>query len=164
MMLFRRIFLLSLMFSLSASLQADQHGSHSEVNIEDFGFLAGYWQGEGFGGVSEEMWIPPSGGRMFGIFKQSNDDALVFSEYMEIIEADGQFVLRLKHFNPDFSGWEERNDFVTFPLESVSAGKAVFSGLSYELVEADQLRIEVNLRQSDGNLSTEVFTLARKAL
>ena len=39
--------------------------------ISDFAFLTGFWKGAGFGGVSEEMWMPPAVGRMFGIFKQS---------------------------------------------------------------------------------------------
>lgn len=84
------------------------HADTTDVTIEDFGFLAGFWQGEGFGGQSEEMWMPPSNGRMFGVFTQTNDNALVFSEYMEISQQEGGWVLRLKHFNPDFSGWEEK--------------------------------------------------------
>jgi hypothetical protein len=77
---------------------------------------------------------------------------------------DGAFVLRLKHFNPDFTGWEEKSDYVTFPLRSVAPNQAVFSGLSYTLVDGDKLRIELQLRQSDGTVETEVFELTRRAL
>ncbi len=48
----------------------------SWTRIEDFGFLTGYWAGEGMGGRSEEMWMPPSDGSMFGIFKQSDANGL----------------------------------------------------------------------------------------
>lgn len=132
----------------------------NEVSIDDFAFLAGYWQGEGFGGQSEEMWMPPSNGRMFGIFTQTNDGALVFSEYMEISESESGWAVRLKHFNPDFSGWEEKTDYVNFPFDSVSDNKAVFGGLSYE-VTGDKLTVSLRMRQSDGSLTTEYFYFDR---
>ncbi len=133
----------------------------NSVSIEDFAFLQGYWKGEGFGGTSEEMWMPPADGSMFGIFKQSSDGELQFTEFMEIGEVDGAFVLRLKHFNPDFSGWEDKESYVTFAFESAAENRATFNGLSYELVAADQLQVKLLLRQSDGKLSTEVFNLYR---
>ena len=133
-------------------------------SISDFAFLTGFWKGTGFGGVSEEMWMPSADGRMFGIFKQSADSELIFTEFIEISEVDGNFVLRLKHFNPDFSGWEEKDDHVTFSLVAVSGNKAVFGGLSYELITPDQLRVELKLRQSDGSLNTEVFSFTRGSL
>jgi hypothetical protein len=134
------------------------------VSIEDFAFLTGYWKGEGFGGISEEMWMPASGDKMFGVFKQSSETELVFSEYMEITEVEGKFQLRLKHFNPDFSGWEESDDHEVFELLSVSADKAVFDGLSYELVDSDGLKVELKIGQPDGSVSTEVFSYHRQAL
>lgn len=134
----------------------------SEIGIEDFSFLSGYWVGEGFGGVSEEIWMPPSGGRMFGIFKQSNDAELNFTEFIEITSVDGEYLLRLKHFNADFTGWEEKDGYVTFKLQSVEPNKAVFGGLSYELIESDQLRVSLRLRESDGTVHTEVFNFKRQ--
>lgn len=131
--------------------------------MADFAFLNGFWVGSGFGGVSEEMWMPASSGSMQGIFKQSSDDGVVFTEYMEITEVDGAFALRLKHFNPDFSGWEEKADYVTFPLRSVAPNQAVFGGLTYTVV-ADTLRVELRLRESDGSVNTEVFEMTRRAL
>lgn len=159
MVVFKRLLLLSFI-TIAPSALADE----GQVSIEDFAFLTGFWQGEGFGGVSEEMWMPPADGRMFGLFKQSNDSELQFSEFIEITEESDGFVLRLKHFNPDFSGWEEKSDYVTFPLRSVSENKAVFGGLSYELVEQDRLRIELRMRQSDDTVTTEVFNLVRHRL
>lgn len=134
------------------------------VSIEDFGFLQGYWQGTGFGGQSEEIWMPPIDGRMFGIFKQSQDGDLVFTEFMEIIESEDGFILRLKHFNPDFSGWEEKGDNVTFNLTSVSNDKAVFGSLSYEKVGPNALQIKLNMREDDGSRATETFDFKRSDL
>lgn len=61
-------------------------------------------------------------------------------------------------------GWEEKDDHVTFSLVSVSGNKTVFGGLGYELITADQLRVELKLGQSDGSLNTEVFSFTRSAL
>lgn len=135
-----------------------------DASINDFAFLTGYWVGDGFGGVSEEMWMPPVDGRMLGIYKHSLNNSLVFSELMEITEVEGRFVVRLRHFNPDFTAWEEKDEFVLFALESMSPNKAAFKGLIYELVAKDQLRIELTLQESDGSINVEVFNFTRRPL
>ena len=134
------------------------------VSIDDFAFLKGYWSGTGFGGHSEETWMPPVDGRMFGIFKQSDNNDLVFTEFMEIVESDSGFILRLKHFNPDFSGWEEKDENVTFKLTAVNRNKAVFGGLSYELVAPNALQVKLKMSNDDGSTVTEVFDFTRVEL
>lgn len=145
-------------------LFAQASNAQQSVTIEDFAFLQGYWTGTGFGGQSEEIWMPPVDGRMFGIFKQSQDGQLVFTEYMEIVEAEQGFVVRLKHFNPDFSGWETKDEHVTFPLTSVAGKKAVFSSLSYEITAPNTLEVRLRMRDDDGETFTEVFEFTRAEL
>ncbi len=132
------------------------------ISIEDFSFLQGFWVGTGFGGVSEEMWMPASDGSMFGIFKQSSEAGITLTEFMEITQIADEFVLRLKHFNPDFTGWEEKDENVTFHLQSVAPNQAVFNGLSYTLVDDNHRPIELRLRDGDGNVNTEVFDLRKR--
>ena len=151
-----------LVLFLWGSLVSAPLAAQSDVKISDFAFLAGYWIGDGFGGVSEEMWMPPMNDRMQGIYKHSLDGELVFSEFMDISRENGEFRLRLKHFNPDLTGWEEKNDFVTFRLVSVAPGKVIFRGLSYELLDPDHMKIELNLREDDGSTHTEVFNFTRQ--
>lgn len=145
-------------------LSTSTHAAESEPGIADFEFLVGYWEGSGFGGQSEEVWMPPRDGRMFGIFKQSSDAELQFTEFIEISREDDAFILRLRHFNNDFTAWEDKQEYVTFPLVSVETNKAVFEGLSYELVAQDQLRITLVLHSADGSQRTEFFNLQRKSL
>lgn len=148
--------------SLLAALLLVSNGSFAdETSIDDFAFLAGFWRGTGFGGQSEEVWMPPADGRMFGIFSQYNDGELVFTEFMEITREDGEFLLRLKHFNPDFTGWEEKTDYVTFKLESVNDNNAVFSGLSYQVNDQRELTISLRMRQGNGSITTEQFNFTR---
>lgn len=147
----------SLLFAQASSAQ-------QPVSIEDFAFLQGYWTGTGFGGKSEEIWMPPVDGRMFGIFKQSQDGELVFTEFMEIVETADGFVVRLKHFNPDFSGWEAKDEHVTFLFTSVAGKKAVFGSLSYEITAPNALEVRLRMRDDDGKTFTEVFEFVRSDL
>lgn len=151
-----------LVLMLSTTLFSSSYPSiGAEVSIDDFKFLTGTWIGAGMGGKSEEMWMPPADGRLFGIFKQSSDEGLIFSEFMEITEVDGEFVLRLKHFNPDFSGWEDKTEHVTFRLKSVGVDQADFGSLRYEVLDGNTLQIQLDMRAGDGSTSTEVFELQR---
>lgn len=152
-------FLSALSFTLLTAFAFTSNAQEVDASIDDFAFLTGYWEGQGMGGGSEEVWMPPSGGRMFGIFKQSNADGLIFTELMEITEFEGQFILRLKHFNPDFSGWETKSEHLTFTLTSISKNAAEFGGLRYKLVDSSQLLIELDMHQSSGEVVTEEFLL-----
>ena len=158
---FRAVTLRGLWVCILLALSPFSMAQDKAASIDDFAFLQGFWVGTGFGGVSEEMWMPASDGSMFGIFKQSSEAGITFTEFMEITQVGGEFVLRLKHFNPDFSGWEEKDENVTFRLESVAPNKAVFNGLSYTLVDPTHLRIELRLRENDGSVNTEVFELRK---
>ncbi|MEQ8955876.1 MAG: DUF6265 family protein [Gammaproteobacteria bacterium] len=157
MMKITRYLLATLLFAPGLAL------SQGEVTIDEFAFLAGYWKGTGLGGEAEEVWMPPQNGRMFGIFKLSGDGELSFTEFMEITEQEGEWVLRLKHFNPDFSGWEAQDDHVTFPLESVKANEALFRGLTYK-VNGTDLEITVRLNYDDGRTVVEPFNFKRLPL
>ncbi len=61
---FTRTLLLAVLLWVPVSL----HAEDGDISIEDFSFLTGYWSGEGFGGDTEEMWMPAVDGKMFGIF------------------------------------------------------------------------------------------------
>lgn len=135
-----------------------------EITIDDFAFLTGYWTGTGLGGDVEEVWMPPMDGRMFGIFKLSSNGELQFTEYIEIAEQDGEFVLRLKHFNPDFSGWEESDEHVTFVLESTAENEAIFRGLTYKVTDDNALEVTVRLNYSDGRTVVEPLHFTRQPL
>jgi len=139
-------------------------GADSEATIADFEFIVGYWEGTGFGGQSEEIWMPARDGRMFGIFKLSSDAELQFTEFFEITKEEETFVLRLRHFNNDFTAWEGKQEYVSFPLVSVEKNKAIFDGLTYELITEDQLQITLVLHSADGSQRTEFFNLQRKPL
>lgn len=129
------------------------------AKISDLAWLSGYWQGEGFGGICEEVWGKPSGDRMHGYFSLRNDKGHVFSEAMMLVEENGSLVLKLKHFRPDFVGWEEKDKFVSFKLVRLGELEAFFSGLTFRRAD-DQLSIYLRLVE-DGKTREETFTFTR---
>jgi hypothetical protein len=127
--------------------------------IGDLAWLAGSWSGDGLGGISEEMWSPPVGGIMVGTYRLIKGGRPVFYEMCWILENEGTLILRLKHFNPDLTGWEEKDKTVDFKFIKKDGNRAYFSGLTYERTSENQLRIYLALRQKDGTVKEELFTL-----
>ena len=125
-------------------------------------WLAGAWEGEGLGGVSEEIWSEPRGGVMMGMFRSLKQDQPVFYEFLMFVEEKGTVILKLKHFNPDFSGWEDKGAFVSFRLAKVEARAVHFDGLSFIREGDDSLRIYLLLRDSKtGQVREEEFRMRR---
>lgn len=131
-------------------------------------WLAGAWSGEGLGGVSEEQWSAPAAGAMMGMYrlvKRGDDgkDAVTFYEFLTFVEHEGTIVLKLKHFNADLTGWEEKDRFVTFRLVRVTPDAVYLDGLTFRRDAPDRLSIFLALRDAKtGTTREESFRLARQ--
>lgn len=101
------------------------------ATLDDAAWLVGSWTGTAFEGRFEEVWNPPSAGTMVGLFKLFGDDGVAFYELLLLSVADGTLSLKVKHFNPDFSAWEDKEDFVDFRLVKKEDGALHFGGLSF---------------------------------
>ena len=64
---------------------------------------------------------------------------MILDEIEWIAEEEGSLTLKLKHFHADFTGWEEREELITFPLVRLSGGAAYFYGLTFCRVDKDSL-------------------------
>ncbi len=125
-------------------------------------WLAGAWIGEGLGGVSEEIWSEPRGGVMMGMYRSLKQDQPVFYEFLLLLEENGTIVMKLKHFNPDFSGWEDKTGFVSFRLVQVEERAVHFDGLSFIRDSDAALRIYLLLRdRTTGQVREEEFRMRR---
>ena len=140
----------------------DEGKARPEATIADVAWLAGYWRGSGLGGDCEEIWSLPAGDRMQGIFTLSRDGGLSFSEAMTLVEEEGSLVLKVKHFTPEFVGWEEKEDYVSFPLVELRQNEARFRGLTFRRTGADELSIFIVLT-SEGKKTEHELRLARLA-
>ena len=151
----KKSFILLFCCLISLGVQASD-----KVSIDEFAWLTGHWVGDGFGGVSEEVWGQPMAGSMLGLYRHISDDKTNFGEYIQINEEADSIRLRLKHFSADLVGWETKEDYVEFPFVSVEPGRAVFEGLVYELVSEDKMTVRLTLH-NDGKSWEEVFTFDR---
>lgn len=127
----------------------------------DLSWLEGCWSGSGLGGAVSECWMSVPDGRMIGAFQFVNEGELGFSEMLMIGEVEGVSGYHVKHFNPDFTGWEARDEQVSFPLVSVETGRAVFEGLIYERVGETGLRVHLDMQTTQGATRTVVFDMNR---
>lgn len=132
-----------------------------QATLEDVAWLVGSWEGEAFGERFEEVWNPASGGSMVGMFKLMNGDEVGFYELILLVEEEGSLSLKVKHFNPDFSAWEEKEDYVNFKLVKVEPAAVHFAGLSFYRRGDDAIEGYIAMRASDGTISEEKLVYRR---
>jgi len=133
------------------------------ATLADLAWLQGSWEGEGIAGAPAlESYSAPAGGQMVGHFRQMRADGMVmFYEIITIVEQGGSLAYRLKHFNPDLTGWEEKDEVEAFPLTARSADRFEFSGLVYERTGPDAMTASVVVEEK-GKRDTLVFRFRRK--
>lgn len=124
----------------------------ASATIADIAWFAGSWSGPGLGGLAEETWSEPRGGRMHGMFRLLKQDQPQFYELMVLEESEGSLVLRLKHFNPDLRGWEERGAeaSVTFPLVTKQGSRMYFNGVTFERQGDDAVTVYLAIHGKNG--------------
>lgn len=148
--------------ALSAhTLSLDAGSPSPPAALADLAWLEGRWRGRALGGEVEETWFEARGGAMPGFFRAVRDGQVMFYEAWTLVEIDGSVVLRLKHFNADFSGWEERDQVVAFPLVRLADRAVYFDGLTYVLEDRGRLRSYVVVRDDDGTSSELGFEFER---
>lgn len=131
------------------------------ASIAEMSWLAGHWRGEGFGGIAEEIWSPPEGGAMVGMFRLSHEGRTELYEIITLIEHRGGLVMRLKHFNADLTGWEEKAEVVEFPLIAKSDGMFWFDGLTVRPEADGSLTMFLAFRENNGSAREEVLRYRR---
>ncbi len=138
---------IALVFTLSVSAQS---------NLEKLSWLEGGWATEKWGGTVEEYWSAPKGNSIIGMFRFVVKGEVQFTEHFMITEEQGTVVLKLKHFHGDFTGWEEKDEYVEFPLIKVEEQAAYFEGISYERVDESTLKVVLDMEEND-TIETEEF-------
>lgn len=161
--------LLPAVLMLSAPLHAQETQGLPEghvpppASVAQMDWLVGRWEGTGIEGArAVESWLAPFGSTMVGTFVQADaTGGIMFSEHMYLAEEDGSLVLKLKHFNPDLTGWEDAEGMQRFRLIAVEPCRALFSGLTIRCDGEGRLLIAVRMRARDGSISELVFRFTR---
>jgi hypothetical protein len=159
-LLFSLLFLISFIaFSQVKQLEKDQEPGKGQVS--ELAWLEGFWTGTGFGGDCEEVWMPALDGNMIGTFRFWSEGKLIFSEFMNIVQEGESFSLKLKHFNPDLTSWEEKEEWTTFRLVEVGENSVYFSGLTMKR-EGDEINLWLALTE-DGVRTIEELKYMKRA-
>lgn len=142
-------------FAVMLGLAATLTGALAEEapSLSDLAFLEGSWRGGGDDFAFEEIWTAPAAGVMTGMARGYAEDELRVLEYIIVAEDEDGVVMRFKHYNADFTTWEE-NGPVTLQLTAVSENDVTFTAeppsetvksIRYWTPAEDTLRVDVVL-------------------
>jgi len=156
----RRILLALVLLTIAATATAqsqrtehtyklDDPDSPPTATLADAEMLVGSWAGTAFGGTIEEVWNPPSAGSMVGFFKLMHDGEVSFYELLLLQEEEGTLNLKVKHFNPDFSAWEDKRDHITFRFIKVEENAIHFSGISFYRISENEMHGYIVMRSGE---------------
>ena len=70
-------------------------------------------------------------------------------------------VLRVKHFNSDMTGWEDKTEMVTFRYDSTFANQVFFGGVKFLRPSKDSLLISVSIKTKNGGTREELIRCRR---
>ena len=139
------------------TLSLKEGGTSPTASIQDIAWYTGRWVGTGFGGEVEENFGPPMGESMIGTFRMIQEEQAVFYEFLTIVEEKGSLAYKVKHFNPDLTGWEAKDKYVTFPLVKIEGQTAWFEGMTLKRV-GEELTIYLAMKDN-GEVKEETLLL-----
>ena len=126
------------------------------ASVDQLAWLAGSWVGTGMGSEVTETYSAPLGGRITGHFAMADDKGgVAFTEMVDYVPVGRSLAYRVRHFNPDMTGWEDRTGKpVVFPLVAVESNRWFFDGMTLERTGRDALTMWV--RMTEGGKTNEV--------
>jgi len=142
------------------SLVSNEKPVPPEANLNVLSWLEGHWRGKAFDGIGEEIWGPVLGSSMMGVFKLVVDDRVKFYEILTISEENNSLIMRIKHFESDLKGWEEKDDSIKFGLLKLSDSKVHFDGLTFERISKHKIKVYV-LQNLQGEKKEIIFNYQR---
>ncbi|WDI32578.1 DUF6265 family protein [Hyphococcus flavus] len=160
-------FILTTIAVVASSVFSDV-AAEENYSLDDLAFLTGAWRGgEGF--VFEEIWSHAEGGVMTGMARGVASGELRVLEYIVVSEEDAGVIMRFKHYNADFTTWED-DEPIMLALTSASDQDATFTAdppsqdvksIRYWMPDADTLQAEVVLVE-DGEEGGFTLTFKRE--
>jgi hypothetical protein len=137
--------------------------SHARIGI--MAWFAGTWRGNGLGGVTEEVWSAPEGGKMMGMYRLLKNGKPVFYEFLVLEEDTGNLFFRLKHFDPNLRSWEAQDEREELGFIGQKGNRYHFDGMTIEKASDDAVTIYLAIvdGKSDAQPREEIFQYRRHA-
>ena len=103
------------------------------ATLADVAFMAGHWVGGDPGDLSEEVWSPPEGDSMMGMWRYVAKGRTRIHEILTLTAEGPHVVLRIRHFDPRLVAREEKDRAVELPLVAKGLREAVFEGPEHDV-------------------------------
>lgn len=98
-----------------------------QPTLKDFAWLSGRWTATlPNGDQLEEVWTASAKDLMASFRWADKEGKAKFYELIVVTEEKGKLVLRLRHFNPDFTAWEEKTKPMVAEAVTATPDKVVF--------------------------------------
>lgn len=138
-------------------------GISPPASIDQLSWLAGSWVGTGMGAEVTETYSAPFGGRITGHFAMADGKGgVAFTEIVDYVPLGASLACRVRHFNPDMSGWEDQTGKpVVFPLVAIEKDRWFFDGMTIERTGPDTITTWVRISQK-GTEKEVSFRLVRR--
>jgi hypothetical protein len=158
--------LLAAFLALPASLPAQTDAKPVAAKIASVAWIKGLWVGEGFGGTVETLMGPAKGGVMLGYFRHIKGDGKPgFYEICAIEEYEGSLRFVIKHFHPNWIGWEEKDHALQAKLVKQSGDEWTFGNMIVRRAGKDAMVMELLIYDKGSTTPRkEVLKFKRQAL
>lgn len=136
-----------------------------KATIADMSWLEGEWRGTGIGGnPAGETFSFAGAGQMVGHFWQLAEDGTTrFYELITVVPDGESLTMRLKHFNSDLTGWEEKDgeNALDFKLTERTGTRWVFGAVTFTKPSENKLSVSVEIKRADGSRGSFDFSYDR---
>jgi hypothetical protein len=159
-------FFIAALVAFSSAVHAQKDAAAPPpAKIAAMAWLKGYWAGEGYGGHVETLMGPPKAGVMLGYFRHFKPDGQPgFYEMCAIEEHEASLRFVIKHFHPNWVGWEEKDYAMQARLTRLTKDEAVFGNMTIRRTGKDAVEMELLITPKDAPSRKEVLRLKRQAL
>lgn len=144
------------------TFRLDDPDARPPATLADIAWMTGSWAGDALGGTFEEVWNAPSAGSMVGMFKLVRDGDIGFYELMLFLEEEGSLSFKVRHFSPDFTAWEDKDQDVTLRLVKADEDAVHFSGISFYRISDDEVHAWLSFGSGE-SLREEQIVYRRRA-
>ncbi|MEL7446470.1 MAG: DUF6265 family protein [Pseudomonadota bacterium] len=110
--------------------------------LDDLAWMEGTWVGSrGPGHTVQHVILAEEVGHMPGFVRSWQGDTVLFYEITTFAEVGDHVAYRVKHFNYDLTGWEEREQVIHRPLLGKGKGMLRFNGITFEQTDEDSFTV-----------------------
>lgn len=145
-------------------IRLNENSQSPNASLEDLKWIIGHWIGTALDGDCEETWLPAYNGRMIGTFRMTKTSKYKFFAFSTIMEVSNSLEMRVKHFNYEFRGWEEKDKYITFPLVKIDKNRAYFDGVTMEKIGENRLNVYMSIKFKDGTVKEEKYVYKKYQL